>query len=100
MDAWGSRLRSPSSDTTVMSSMASACDHIDHVRTQLPYAIVVGLVAMIVGDIPTALGFPPVRSILVGRGILYAIRRFVGKSVDVPAANAEPAPTVAVPAGE
>lgn len=91
---------SPISDTTVMSSMASACDHIDHVRTQLPYAIVVGLVAMIVGDIPTALGFPPVLSILVGLGILYAILRFVGKSVDVPAANAEPAPTVAVPAGE
>jgi tetracycline resistance efflux pump len=30
---------SPISDTTVISSMASACDHIDHVRTQLPYAI-------------------------------------------------------------
>jgi Na+/H+ antiporter NhaC len=30
---------SPISDTTIVSSMASACDHIDHVRTQLPYAI-------------------------------------------------------------
>jgi hypothetical protein len=30
---------SPISDTTVLSSMASACDHIDHVRTQLPYAL-------------------------------------------------------------
>lgn len=29
---------SPISDTTIISSMASACDHIDHVRTQLPYA--------------------------------------------------------------
>ncbi|MDZ7374206.1 MAG: sodium:solute symporter [candidate division KSB1 bacterium] len=30
---------SPISDTTIIASMASACDHIDHVRTQLPYAL-------------------------------------------------------------
>ncbi|NLP09047.1 sodium:solute symporter [bacterium] len=30
---------SPISDTTIISSMASACDHIDHVATQLPYAV-------------------------------------------------------------
>jgi Na+/H+ antiporter NhaC len=38
---WGDHC-SPISDTTVMSSMASSCDHIDHVRTQMPYALVVG----------------------------------------------------------
>lgn len=31
---------SPISDTTVLASMASCCDHIDHVRTQLPYALI------------------------------------------------------------
>jgi len=36
---------SPISDTTIVSSMASACDHIDHVRTQLPYAISIALVS-------------------------------------------------------
>lgn len=36
---------SPISDTTIVSSMASATDHIDHVRTQLPYAIIAGVVA-------------------------------------------------------
>jgi Na+/H+ antiporter NhaC len=36
---------SPISDTTIISSMASACDHIDHVRTQLPYAVVSGVIA-------------------------------------------------------
>jgi Na+/H+ antiporter NhaC len=46
---------SPISDTTVISSMASACDHIDHVRTQLPYALMAAGVAMLVGDLPTAL---------------------------------------------
>jgi tetracycline resistance efflux pump len=33
---------SPISDTTIISSMASASDHIDHVRTQLPYALTAG----------------------------------------------------------
>jgi len=38
---------SPISDTTIISSMASACDHIDHVKTQLPYALSAGLVGAI-----------------------------------------------------
>lgn len=33
---------SPISDTTIISSMASASDHIDHVKTQLPYALTAG----------------------------------------------------------
>ncbi len=37
---------SPISDTTLVSSMAAGTDHIDHVRTQLPYALVVAAVAM------------------------------------------------------
>jgi Na+/H+ antiporter NhaC len=36
---------SPISDTTIISSMAAATDHIDHVRTQLPYALLAGAVA-------------------------------------------------------
>jgi Na+/H+ antiporter NhaC len=36
---------SPISDTTIISSMAAATDHIDHVRTQLPYALAAGTVA-------------------------------------------------------
>ena len=37
---------SPLSDTTVLSSMGSACDHIDHVKTQLPYAVAAGALAI------------------------------------------------------
>jgi Na+/H+ antiporter NhaC len=36
---------SPISDTTVLASMASASDHIDHVRTQLPYALIAASIA-------------------------------------------------------
>lgn len=33
---------SPLSDTSIISSMAAACDHVDHVNTQLPYALLLG----------------------------------------------------------
>ncbi|MCD6654187.1 MAG: sodium:proton antiporter [Sulfurovum sp.] len=36
---------SPISDTTIISSMAAECDHISHVRTQLPYALIGGVFA-------------------------------------------------------
>lgn len=38
---------SPISDTTIISSMAAATDHIDHVRTQLPYALVGGGISIV-----------------------------------------------------
>ena len=38
---------SPISDTTVLASMASATDHIDHVRTQLPYALLAAAIASV-----------------------------------------------------
>ena len=75
---------SPISDTTILSSMASAADHIDHVRTQLPYALLVALVGMIVGSIPTAYGMSPWISILIGSAVLLAVLYLYGKPVGVP----------------
>lgn len=43
---WGDHC-SPISDTTILSSIASQCDHIEHVRTQLPYAMIVGGLSII-----------------------------------------------------
>ena len=73
---------SPISDTTILSSMASACDHIDHVRTQLPYALLAAFVGMLVGDIPTAFGFSPWLSILVGTAVMVGVLMVVGKKVE------------------
>jgi Na+/H+ antiporter NhaC len=73
---------SPISDTTIMSSMASGCDHIDHVRTQLPYALAVGAIAMIVGDIPSSLGLHPLISLPLGIVLLFLLLRFAGRSTD------------------
>lgn len=39
---------SPLSDTTVLASTGSACDHMDHVRTQIPFALAVALVSLLV----------------------------------------------------
>ncbi len=50
---------SPISDTTILSSMASSCKHIDHVRTQLPYATIVAGVALVIGIVPGGLGISP-----------------------------------------
>jgi tetracycline resistance efflux pump len=46
---------SPISDTTIISSMAAATDHIDHVRTQLPYALLAAAVATVAFSITGAL---------------------------------------------
>jgi len=53
---WGDHC-SPISDTTILSSIASQCDHIEHVRTQLPYAMVVGVVSIMAGIMVTVIGF-------------------------------------------
>ena len=78
---WGDHC-SPISDTTVLSSMASGCDHIEHVRTQMPYAVLVGTVAIAVGTIPGGYGFPPSISILVGALLLFATIRYLGQRAD------------------
>jgi Na+/H+ antiporter NhaC len=73
---------SPISDTTIMSSMASGCDHIDHVRTQLPYALTVAGIGMLAGDIPTSFGFPPLLSLAIGIVLLYLVLRFFGRPTE------------------
>jgi Na+/H+ antiporter NhaC len=73
---------SPISDTTVLSSMASASDHVDHVRTQLPYALLVAVVGMLVGDIPTAYGMPWLISYPAGIVLLFLVLRFFGGVVE------------------
>ncbi len=73
---------SPISDTTILSSMGSACDHIDHVRTQLFYAIVVALIAVFAGYIPAGLGMPVGLTLPAGLILTGFVVRFVGKPVD------------------
>ncbi len=74
---------SPISDTTIMSSMASASDHIDHVKTQIPYALTVAAIAVLVGYLPAALiGINPLISIVVGLAACYGVIQVVGEKVE------------------
>ncbi len=73
---------SPISDTTILSSMASSCDHIAHVKTQLPYALLVAIVCMLLGDIPTAFGLSPIISILLIFITLFFLLKFIGGKVE------------------
>ena len=74
---------SPISDTTIMSSMASGADHIDHVRTQLPYALTVGFASVIFGYLILAAGLPALLSLVCGTAFLLIFVRFAGKPVDI-----------------
>jgi len=73
---------SPISDTTIMSSLASSCNHIQHVATQMPYALTVGAAALLLGVLPTALGLPSWAAFLIGFVALGLIVRLVGKKVE------------------
>jgi len=78
---WGDHC-SPISDTTIMSSMASGCNHIDHVATQFPYAIVVASIALLIGTIPTGYGWPPMIMIPVGILLVWIVIFLFGKRVN------------------
>ena len=73
---------SPISDTTIMSSMASGADHVDHVRTQLPYASMAAAASLFFGYFLVGWGVPAWLALLLGFGALYAVVRFLGKRVE------------------
>jgi Na+/H+ antiporter NhaC len=78
---WGDHC-SPISDTTILSSMASGCDHIVHVHTQIPYAVLVGLVSMLVCSIPVAFGLPWWAGLLTGAALLFAVLLAAGRKTE------------------
>jgi Na+/H+ antiporter NhaC len=84
---WGDHC-SPISDTTILSSLASKCDHIDHVRTQLPYAVAVGGVALVVGLLPAGYGLPWWLALLASAGALTVGLWYLGEKAEHPAAAA------------
>lgn len=71
---------SPISDTTIMASTGAQCDHVNHVSTQLPYALTVAAVCVVgyllsgfVQNVFVVLGF----SVALMLAVLFAIRYFV-----------------------
>ncbi|MDX1607381.1 MAG: Na+/H+ antiporter NhaC family protein, partial [Candidatus Competibacterales bacterium] len=93
---WGDHC-SPISDTTILSSLASECDHIDHVRTQIPYALLVGIVGIGVGSLPVAYEYYSWwQGLLASIAILLVVLFVIGRQADKSAATAtEPASAAA-----
>ncbi len=73
---------SPISDTTILSSSASGSDHIDHVRTQMPYAVTAAVFAIIFGFIPAGFGVSPWISLVLGVVGITVFVKFFGKRID------------------
>lgn len=70
---------SPISDTTVLSSAATGCEHLSHVKTQLPYALTVAVVAIAIAYLPVAFGVSPYLSILAAIIVQWGGIRMLGK---------------------
>ena len=78
---WGDHC-SPISDTTVLSSMATSCDHMDHVRTQLPYALFIGGVSLSCAELPVAAGwYGPWVGLLVGASVMIVVFELLSRPV-------------------
>jgi Na+/H+ antiporter NhaC len=64
---------SPFSDTTIVASIASGVEPLDHVRTQLPFALIAAAVALVVGFIPLGFGVSAMLCLGVGVFLLWAL---------------------------
>lgn len=70
---------SPISDTTILSSMGASCDHMDHVKTQMPYAIFVAGVSILLGYLLSGFGVTPIITLPLGIIAMVLFMRFYGK---------------------
>jgi Na+/H+ antiporter NhaC len=73
---------SPISDTTILSALASGCDHMAHVNTQLPYAVLVAAVATLVGTVLVGLGFSVWLLLPLQTATLLGVLLVVGRRTD------------------
>ena len=74
---------SPISDTTILSSMGASCNHIDHVKTQMPYAIYIAIITILCGYIPSGFGLPLYVILPVAIFVVVAGLRIIGKRTDI-----------------
>ena len=61
------------SDTTILSSIATSCDPLHHVRTQLPYSLTIAGIALFCGYLPAAFGISSGIGILCGTGLILLL---------------------------
>lgn len=74
---------SPISDTTILSSMGAGCDHIEHVRTQIPYSLFIAVITIVFGYIPAGFGLPVYVVLPLALVAVFVGVQIFGKSVEV-----------------
>ncbi|EAL5928126.1 Na+/H+ antiporter NhaC family protein [Campylobacter upsaliensis] len=72
---------SPISDNVILSSMSARCDHMEHVRTQIPYALFICAISLFTGYIPTALGLSVWLVLPLNFILITLLLRIIGKKV-------------------
>ncbi|WP_270983286.1 Na+/H+ antiporter NhaC family protein [Campylobacter helveticus] len=72
---------SPISDNVILSSMSAKCDHIEHVRTQIPYALFICAISLFTGYIPVALGLSVWLVLPLNFVLITLLLRLIGKKV-------------------
>lgn len=74
---------SPISDTTILSSMGAGCNHLDHVKTQMPYALFTGVITIVFGYIPVGLGLPIYLALPLSLIMIFIGIQVLGKRVNI-----------------
>ena len=74
---------SPISDTTILSSMGAGCNHIDHVKTQMPYALFIACITILFGYIPAGFGLPIYIVLPLALGAVFIGVQIFGRRTDV-----------------
>lgn len=73
---------SPISDTTILSSMGAGCDHVDHVKTQLVYALAIAAISIIFGYIPAGLGVSIYIVLPISILSVFVFLKIFGKNIE------------------
>lgn len=70
---------SPMTDCTILAALGAGCETMDHVKTQMPYALTVAAASVLSGTLLTSLGVPAWIALVIGVAAMGLVVRFVGK---------------------
>lgn len=70
---------SPMTDCTILAALGAGCETMDHVRTQMPYALTVAATSVVFGTLLTSFGVSPLIGLGLGIVFMALVIRFVGK---------------------
>ena len=70
---------SPMTDCTILAALGAGCETMDHVRTQMPYALTVAVTSVAFGTILTSFGISPYIGLLIGIVFMGVVIQVLGK---------------------